>query len=178
MYPWGIWGIVRDFKILCLFIFVCFVLCSTSISIGPTFFTCRRWLLCEQPCHSTAQWCSSRQPTVVEQSRPPQRVCYNKHKRDRQVPIQGSFCVCAQPMRRRCDVTSTLIGWAHAQHDPMPGKIFPHYWPFVRVITMSLVDSTHKVPVMRNSGVSLSLFSTNWSRVVEDLSRYNTHVKP
>ena len=31
--------------------------------------------------------------------------------------IQGSFCVCAQPMRD--DVTkSSLIGWAHAQDDP------------------------------------------------------------
>ena len=31
---------------------------------------------------------------------------------------QGSFCVCAQPMRRRYIVTLPPIGWAHTQNDP------------------------------------------------------------
>ena len=37
-------------------------------------------------------------------------------------PIQGSFCVCAQPNERRryivTNVMSSSIGWAHKQHDP------------------------------------------------------------
>ena len=31
---------------------------------------------------------------------------------------QRSFYVCVQPMRRRNNVTSSLIGWAHSQNDP------------------------------------------------------------
>ena len=34
-----------------------------------------------------------------------------------QTELQGSFCMCAQPMRRCYNVTS-LIGWAHTQNDP------------------------------------------------------------
>ena len=43
-------------------------------------------------------------------------------------PTQGSFCACAQPMRRRhYIVTSSPIGWAHTQNDPCQhnGCIFP-----------------------------------------------------
>ena len=29
---------------------------------------------------------------------------------------------------------------------------FPHYWPFVRGVHWSLVDSPHKRPVMKNLG--------------------------
>ena len=32
--------------------------------------------------------------------------------------IQGSFCVCTQPVRDVTTVTSSLIGWAHTQNDP------------------------------------------------------------
>ena len=45
--------------------------------------------------------------------------------RSEYISSQGSFCVCAQPVwedvtfvRRRYNVTSSLIGWAHTQNNP------------------------------------------------------------
>ena len=34
------------------------------------------------------------------------------------IPGQRSFCVCPANERRRYNVTSSLIGWAHTQNDP------------------------------------------------------------
>ena len=32
--------------------------------------------------------------------------------------LQGSFCVCAQPMRNGITITPSLIGWAHTKNNP------------------------------------------------------------
>ena len=37
--------------------------------------------------------------------------------------MQGSFCICTQPMRDDITVTSTLIGWAGTQNDPWDEQI-------------------------------------------------------
>ena len=39
-------------------------------------------------------------------------------------PAQGLFCVLSANERRRYNVTSSLIGWAHVQIDPCPGFWF------------------------------------------------------
>ena len=44
----------------------------------------------------------------------------------------GSFCVCPANERRRYNVRSSLIGWAHTQNNPCYcGFIFSYQWCFV-----------------------------------------------
>ena len=82
---------------------------------------------------------------------------------------QGSFCVHPANERRRYNVTSSLIGWAHTQHDPCRGiyKNALEEGCMLGVKFITLVDQTH-VPGLnttrpRQNG---SHFADNFSKCV------------
>ena len=54
------------------------------------------------------------------------------------------------------------------------GKCFSHYWPFVKGIHRSPVDSPHKGPIMRGFGASF-VVSVNMSVSKEFCCRFKTH---
>ena len=91
-------------------------------------------------------------------------------------------CICYEWMRKSMLLlqqrVSSLLNWWHIHYDVIKWKHYPRYWPFVRGIHRSPVNSPHKGQWRGALMFSLICAWTNgWVNNVEagDLRRHRTH---